>query len=220
MPRTKFATAAAESSAGRSHPCRRSIDPRSPRTTTTTTARCTPAHSLVGGIRRSPTPPRCPNSRSPIAVRDSSSSPGRRVRLGEAARNDDDERSPSPDDDRRALRASSCRSRRSSSSLGGGGIARRPPAFLFPAAPPLGSDGTIAEGKRHHLDHLVRGASNYTWDAPKKSREATLVRHSLWQRRGGPHSGSDTLSPGTDLLRGYCVIRRIRSPESRQKDRR
>ena len=28
----------------------------------------------------------------------------------------------------------------------------------------------------------------------------------LWQRRGGPHSGSDTLSPGTDLLRGYCVI--------------
>ena len=358
MPRTKFATAAAESSAGRSHPCRRTIDPRSPRTTTTT-ARSTPAHSLVGGIRRSPPPPRCPNSRSPIAVRDSSSSPGRRVRLGEAARNDDDERSPSPDDDRRALRASSGRSHRSSSSSGGGHRAttarvsfqRRPGVLLldplwkwkvehgrrlrrwiedglvtvlgmgrdgkigdgddaddesfdhcsgggfdfdaegvresflsmlssdrahgdippapasfyaigerdenfsfegsvvprsfpyylavacglpivdaefvssvasssggrrggtanglgypFPAAPPPGSDGTIAEGKRHCVDHLVRGASNHTWDAPKKSREAALARHSLWQRRGGPHSGSDTLSPGTDLLRGYGVI--------------
>jgi hypothetical protein len=63
MPRTKFAKAAAESSAGRSHPCRRTIDPHSPRTTTTT-ARSTPAHSLVGGIRRSPPPPCCPNSRA------------------------------------------------------------------------------------------------------------------------------------------------------------
>jgi hypothetical protein len=78
--------------------------------------------------------------------------------------------------------------------------------YPFPAAPPPGSDGTIAEGKRHRVDHLVRGASNYTWDAPKKSHEAALARHSLWQRRGGPHSGSDTLSPGTDLLRGYGVI--------------
>ena len=196
MPRTKFATAAAESSAGRSHPCRRTIDPRSPRTTTTT-ARSTPAHSLVGGIRRSPPPPRCPNSRSPIAVRDSSSSPGRRVRLGEAARNDDDERSPSPDDDRRALRASSGRSHRSSSSLGGGhrvttarvSVSGGPPAGLRRddrgrETPPCGSS---RQGRiKLHLgcaEEIPRGRPGTSLSVAKARRTPLGLGHSVPRHR-------------------------------------
>ena len=57
-----------------------------------------------------------------------------------------------------------------SSSVGRRGGTANGLGYPFPAATPLGSDGTIAEGKRHRVDHLVRGASNYTWDAPKKSR--------------------------------------------------
>jgi hypothetical protein len=76
--------------------------------------------------------------------------------------------------------------------------------YPFPSQPV--ADGTIAEEKRGGGDHLVLGASNYTWGAPTRAREAALERHSLWQRGEGPHSGLHTLFPGTDLLREYGVI--------------
>jgi hypothetical protein len=53
---------------------------------------------------------------------------------------------------------------------------------------------------------LVLGASNYTWDAPKKAVHAALHRHSLWQDEKGPHSQMEILLPGTDLLRAYSVV--------------
>lgn len=60
--------------------------------------------------------------------------------------------------------------------------------------------------KQSGSDFLVLGASNYTWDAPKKARDAALHRYSLWQEEKGPHSTSETLLPGTDLLHEYSVI--------------
>ena len=69
-----------------------------------------------------------------------------------------------------------------------------------------GDDEQKRGRKQDNGGHLVLGASNYTWDAPKKARTAALDRHSLWQREEGPHGKSETLLPGTDLLFGYRVV--------------
>lgn len=69
------------------------------------------------------------------------------------------------------------------------------------------SDGKLAVSKKHsRSDYLVLGASNYTWDAPMKARDAAMHRHSLWQDEKGPHSKLETLLPGTDLLHAYSVV--------------
>lgn len=73
--------------------------------------------------------------------------------------------------------------------------------YHFPVA-----DEKQAETKHSESDFLVLGASNYTWDAPKKARDAALHRHSLWHDEKGPHSTLESLQPGTDLLHGYSVI--------------
>ena len=79
--------------------------------------------------------------------------------------------------------------------------------YPFPSSPV--SDGEITSERKQRgarTTHIVRGASNYTWDAPTRARSAALERHSAWQWGTGPHSDLDTLLPGTDLLIGYFVI--------------
>lgn len=69
------------------------------------------------------------------------------------------------------------------------------------------NDEKETDCKKHSGDNfLVLGASNYTWDAPKKARDAALRRYSLWQEEKGPHSQLETLQPGTDLLLAYTVV--------------
>merc|ERR1712241_860073 len=60
--------------------------------------------------------------------------------------------------------------------------------------------------KSDQRDYLVLGASDYTWDAPKKARATAIERHSLWQKGEGPHAQLKTLPPGTDLLCEYSVL--------------
>eukprot|EP00584_Thalassiosira_punctigera_P024426 CAMPEP_0172575762 /NCGR_PEP_ID=MMETSP1067-20121228/137373_1 /TAXON_ID=265564 ORGANISM="Thalassiosira punctigera, Strain Tpunct2005C2" /NCGR_SAMPLE_ID=MMETSP1067 /ASSEMBLY_ACC=CAM_ASM_000444 /LENGTH=630 /DNA_ID=CAMNT_0013368413 /DNA_START=450 /DNA_END=2342 /DNA_ORIENTATION=+ len=78
--------------------------------------------------------------------------------------------------------------------------------YLFPSPP--GADDKARDIKRNKSqnDHLVLGATNYSWGAPQKARTAALDRHALWQKGEGAHAQSETLLPGTDLLDGYSVM--------------
>ncbi|KAL7534352.1 hypothetical protein ACHAXR_005812 [Thalassiosira sp. AJA248-18] len=77
--------------------------------------------------------------------------------------------------------------------------------FPFPSVP--GADEKKRGGRKHsQKDCLVLGASNYTWDAPKRAQTASLDRHSLWQKEEGTHARLETLLPGTDLLHDYSVL--------------
>ncbi|KAL9180177.1 hypothetical protein ACHAXT_008147 [Thalassiosira profunda] len=69
-----------------------------------------------------------------------------------------------------------------------------------------GDEAEQKRGRKGQKDCFVLGASNYTWDAPKKARTAALERQSLWQKEEGPHAQLETLLPGTDLLRDYSVL--------------
>ena len=59
--------------------------------------------------------------------------------------------------------------------------------------------------KEEKATHVI-GASNHNWFSPQKARSAAIERHSLWASGEGIHASSDTLLPGTDLLKNYSVV--------------
>jgi len=76
--------------------------------------------------------------------------------------------------------------------------------YLFPSL--THSTSKVMDENSSQADYVVRGASNYSWDAPEKARTAALLRHSLWQKGEGPHASSENLLPGCNLLDGYRVL--------------
>ena len=76
--------------------------------------------------------------------------------------------------------------------------------YPFPSLP--GEDERKRGRKNSQKEFLVLGATNYTWESPKKAQAAALERHSLWQKEEGPHAQLETLLPGTDLLSEYSIV--------------
>lgn len=76
--------------------------------------------------------------------------------------------------------------------------------YLFPSV--THSTCKVMDENSSQADYIVRGASNYSWDAPEKARAAALLRHSMWLKGEGPHASSQNLLPGCNLLHGYSVL--------------